>query len=374
MQQQVSSYAAQAKVNELVGNMQGQWVSQMVSKKGEAFAVTTINSLFADGTIDEQTRDQLQENVTTSKKNFEDAKTLGLSQSEGVVYDALTQAYLQKKAQFEQAQENGDEILADNLNQEMTNIRNQTKEFAQNKQGDFFVFQFADGSQKIVANSKWSTDTEILDLIASDQISVLAYSDDGKALLDSLKPKVEEQKVAQEERKVKTLADDIEVGDTVDLTPKSTALKSDIEERRAAELEPINLAIAESERTGEVPVVNGEPVNKKTIDDINAKYDAELNALKKPTTEAQAPVAEEAKGTSEQAPQPFPAQEGAESVEDKFQANPELEQIYRELQDAVNKNIDEQTLRILKANPSEAMIKKAFDILQSKGVIKIDCN
>ena len=283
MQQQVSSYAAQAKVNELVGNMQGQWVSQMVSKKGEAFAVTTINSLFADGTIDEQTRDQLQENVTTSKKNFEDAKTLGLSQSEGVVYDALTQAYLQKKAQFEQAQQNGDEILADNLNQEMTNIRNQTKDFAQNKQGDFFVFQFADGSQKIVSNSKWSTDTEILDLIASDQISVLAYSDNGKALLDSLKPKVEEQKVAQEERKTKTLADDIEVGDTVDLTPKSTALKSDIKARRDAELEPVNLAIAESERTGQVPVVNGEPVNKKTIDDINAKYDAELNALKKQT-------------------------------------------------------------------------------------------
>jgi hypothetical protein len=77
--------------------------------------------------------------------------------------------------------------------------------------------------------------------------------------------------------------------------------------------------------------------------------------------------------TSEQAPQAFPAQEGAESVEDKFQANSELEQIYRELQAAVNKNIDEQTLRILKANPSEAMIKKAFDILQSKGVIKIDC-
>ena len=88
------------------------------------------------------------------------------------------------------------------------------------------------------------------------------------------------------------------------------------------------------------------------------------------------PVAQSLKQspTSEQAPQAFPAQEGAESVEDKFQANSELEQIYRELQEAVNKNIDEQTLRILKANPSEAMIKKAFDILQSKGVIKIDCN
>jgi hypothetical protein len=259
MQQQVSSYAAQAKVNELVGNMQGQWVSQMVAKKGEAFAVTTINSLFADGTIDEQTRDQLQENVTTSKKNFEDAKTLGLSQSEGVVYDALTQAYLQKKAQFEQAQENGDEILADNLNQEMTNIRNQTKEFAQNKQGDFFVFQFEDGSQKIVTNSNWSSDAEILDLIASNQIAVSAYNENGKALLDSLKPKVEEQKVAQEERKVKKLEDDIEVGYTVDLTPSA---------------QPTTDEAPQAESAGSVGALGDELIEfAKERSDVNAIYE-----------------------------------------------------------------------------------------------------
>jgi hypothetical protein len=524
MQQQVSSYAAQAKVNELVGNMQGQWVSQMVAKKGEAFAVTTINSLFADGTIDEQTRDQLQENVTTSKKNFEDAKTLGLSQSEGVVYDALTQAYLQKKAQFEQAQENGDEILADNLNQEMTNIRNQTKEFAQNKQGDFFVFQFEDGSQKIVTNSNWSSDAEILDLIASNQIAVSAYNENGKALLDSLKPKVEEQKVAQEERKVKKLEDDIEVGDTVDLTPSAQPtteeapqaeatteenqgnvefnsdavefindtrdnLLSDIEYykeiieeykpktirgklanaliyKKSESIGGLKKALSEaeadlneldsnpieyfkrkkestlSEETQQyfqdsidyleqnritpqteaapqfeaptieaptqeqeaapqtLPEVTNEIANlreqeqaeNEAVDpndevakkEIYDKYDEVITPLLEQekelkAEEAQAPVAEAAKGettpTSEQAPESFPAQEGATAEqEQEFKANPELEQIYRDLNAAVNKNIDEQTLRILKANPSEAMIKKAFDILQSKGVIKIDCN
>jgi hypothetical protein len=213
MQLQVSNYAAQAKVNERIGNMQGQWVSQMVAKKGDAFAITTINALFSDGTIDEQTRDQLQEHVATSKKNFEDAKTLGLSESEGVVYDALTQAYLEKKAQYEQAQQNGDEILADNLNADMTNIRNQAKEFAQNKQGDFFVFQFADGSQKVVTNSKWSSDAQILELIASGQVGVSAYSENGKASLDSLNPKVEEQKLLQLERNNKvpqSLTDKIE--------------------------------------------------------------------------------------------------------------------------------------------------------------------
>jgi hypothetical protein len=96
-----------------------------------------------------------------------------------------------------------------------------------------------------------------------------------------------------------------------------------------------------------------------------------------PTAKAQAPVAEEAKAeaapTSEQAPQPFPAQEGAESVQDKFQANAELEQIYRDLNAAVTKNVDKDTIRMLKANPTEAMVNKAMEELKRKGVIKIDC-
>jgi hypothetical protein len=99
-----------------------------------------------------------------------------------------------------------------------------------------------------------------------------------------------------------------------------------------------------------------EKIGKTYEEEVNAKYDA----LKKPT--------------SEQTPQAFPAQEGAESVEDKFQANAELEQIYRDLNAAVTKNVDKDTIRMLKANPTEAMVDKALRELQSKGVIKIDCN
>jgi len=443
MQQQVSSYAAQAKVNDLVGNMQGQWVSQMVAKKGDAFAITTINSLFADGTIDEQTRDQLQENVTTSKKNFEDAKTLGLSQSEGVVYDALTQAYLQKKAQFEQAQENGDEILADNLNQEMTNIRNQTKEFAQNKQGDFFVFQFADGSQKIVANSKWSTDTEILDLIASDQISVSAYSENGKALLESITPKVEEQKVAQkrtteeklkaqkemESEAAKLMANTEDLKDIrstavalalskgfqefndeqfgismsgeevsklyhkakedgsnpelVNAVEEFLAPKAPTQEQEAAPqtLPEVTNKIAnlrQQEQAENEAIDPNDEVAKKEIYD---KYDEVITPLleqEKELKAEEAPVAEQAKGevapTSEQTPQSFPAQEGATAAqEQEFKANAELEQIYRDLNAAVTKNVDKDTIRMLKTNPSKEMVEKALRELQKKGIINIEC-
>ena len=83
---------------------------------------------------------------------------------------------------------------------------------------------------------------------------------------------------------------------------------------------------------------------------------------------------EEQTPTSEQAPQPFPAQEGAESVEDKFQANAELEQIYRDLNAAVTKKLDPKTLEDVKRNPTLVMVEKALRELERKGVIKIDCN
>ena len=94
------------------------------------------------------------------------------------------------------------------------------------------------------------------------------------------------------------------------------------------------------------------------------------------------PISESAKSevtsqltpTSEQAPQPFPAQEGAESAqEQEFKANPELEQIYRDLNAAVTKNVDKDTIRMLKENPTEVMVEKALRELQKKGIINIEC-
>ena len=57
------------------------------------------------------------------------------------------------------------------------------------------------------------------------------------------------------------------------------AKKADVEKRRKEELGVVSSAIAASERTGEVPAVNGELVSKKTIEEINDKHDAELSTL-----------------------------------------------------------------------------------------------
>jgi hypothetical protein len=111
-------------------------------------------------------------------------------------------------------------------------------------------------------------------------------------------------------------------------------------------------------------------------EDIAEEDFAELFAEKKGDLKAiqESLSTQEPTPTSEQAPQSFPAQEGAIAEQEQaFKANPELEQIYRDLNAAVTKNVDKDTIRMLKANPTEAMVDKALRELQSKGVIKIDC-
>jgi hypothetical protein len=77
--------------------------------------------------------------------------------------------------------------------------------------------------------------------------------------------------------------------------------REEIESRRQEELSRVQAAIIASRQTDEIPTVDGEPVNYKTLDKINAKYDAELAALEqapaapaiKIGVEEVAPVAEE---------------------------------------------------------------------------------
>ena len=140
-----------------------------------------------------------------------------------------------------------------------------------------------------------------------------------------------------------------------------------------AELE--KLGYSEGDIQGMTMEQKQEIVTNKTnapVVESTAKVDSvKENKRQEKIAEAQAKLDEEA--TSKQEPQAFPAQEGAESVEDKFQANSELEQIYRELQDAVNKNIDPKTLEAVKRNPTLVMVEKALRELEKKRIIKIDC-
>jgi GNAT superfamily N-acetyltransferase len=78
--------------------------------------------------------------------------------------------------------------------------------------------------------------------------------------------------------------------------------------------------------------------------------------------------------TSEQAPEAFPAQEGATAAEEKqFRADAELEQIYLDLNKAVTAGVDPNTLDLLKRNPTAVMVEKALREMVKKGKIKIKC-
>jgi hypothetical protein len=119
---------------------------------------------------------------------------------------------------------------------------------------------------------------------------------------------------------------------------------------------------------------NSEEVNRYYQDNIDILEENKITPQAETAPLFEAPTIEAPTQEQEAAPQPFPAQEGAESEQKKDGVSAELEQIYRDLNAAVIKNVDKDTIRMLKEKPTEAMVDKALRELQSKGVIKIDCN
>ena len=130
----------------------------------------------------------------------------------------------------------------------------------------------------------------------SDRAVAQAEVDDKRKELEDLNSQLVDLVKNKPESEVKVLevkTPEIEIIKPVDIESQ----KADIEKRRQEDLEPINLAIAKGNQTGEIPVVDGEMVNKKTIKDINAKYDSELAALEeKPSGEKAVPLHETIEG------------------------------------------------------------------------------
>jgi hypothetical protein len=96
-----------------------------------------------------------------------------------------------------------------------------------------------------------------------------------KGVLRPEQPEVGLQEVGERDQEPQVAAEE-EVGLSV----------QEIEARRQDEIQRVKNAIAESEQTGALPTVDGELVSKATIDEINAKYDAQLSASKSSTIES----------------------------------------------------------------------------------------
>jgi hypothetical protein len=191
-------------------------------------------------------------------------------------------------------------------------------------------------SDVLMADLPASIETVVDRMDANIPTDILAVNE----AIDALDKKFEElEKYKNDPKRTHTTAQIDEVIDLLDSTKK--------------ELQYYQEAITDYEESIE---------NRTTAEGIVEAKTAEASA------KAEAKQAE-----VEQAPQPFPAQEGAESEQNKDRVSAELEQIYRDLHKSVMANVDKDTIRMLKENPTEAMVEKALRELERKGIIKIDC-
>ena len=142
-------------------------------------------------------------------------------------------------------------------------------------------------SKDYLVNESPKTRVEINEIIESaktpEDLNGIFINND-KGLEDKLTSKYNQLKDAVQEQEtgdvpITEQAEGVQEVETEVREPSIQEKRQKIEQRRQEELEPVMSAMAASEQTGEVPVVNGELVNKETLDDINAKYDVELDAL-----------------------------------------------------------------------------------------------
>lgn len=141
-------------------------------------------------------------------------------------------------------------------------------------------------SKDYLVNESPKTRVEINEIIENantpEDLDGISINND-KGIEDKLVAKAKELQNAVQEQETREVPD-AEQAEGV----------QEVEIRREQELEPIRTALAMSEQTGEIAVVNGEPVTKQTLNNINAKYDAELKALEESTqpTEVETEVRE----------------------------------------------------------------------------------
>lgn len=258
LKRQVQSYAAKAKVNELVGGMQTQWTSDMVSAKGMPFAVSVINALFSEGTIDEQTKNDLMLKASRSEKNLSDAKKLGLNEGEALIYDALGQQYRDKFDELQKAKsEQSDDIYVKALEDEVNSLKDAATNFVKEKQGNFFVFTFEDGSQKIVVGNNWMQDATIVELISNDQLQVSAFSEDTAAQLEELRTRTQPEDIQQQQEGMIEIEQPETPVETIDLTPTPKPQENiDFKSLSVDELEKRQFEIEESKSESDRKLFN----------------------------------------------------------------------------------------------------------------------
>ena len=145
--------------------------------------------------------------------------------------------------------------------------------------------EVASGKYKL--GDAFVTRTDINDAIENaktpEDLNNIEVTDD-KGIQDKLESKLNQLQDAVQEQETREVpdakpAEGVQEVETEVRESDIQEKRKEIELRRQEELDPVRTALARAEQTGEVPTVDGELVNKKTLDEINTKYDTELDGL-----------------------------------------------------------------------------------------------
>jgi hypothetical protein len=212
--------------------LMGQQMFRLTSLKGKSFATAVVSSLFTGGQIDEATRDSLLSGVEKAQTYTENAQKMKMSEGEAITYVALSEHYEAAQAQADQE---SDPIIKAALEKKASRYKTALTDFVDSRKGDFVSVQFADGTEVIVSSEdildKARTDLQFREDFNAGHISMKFFGDENssihKEVAEILTAKQEEPGAKKDseaaQKPTKTLDDDIEVGDTVDLTPKAEA-------------------------------------------------------------------------------------------------------------------------------------------------------
>lgn len=166
------------------------WVSRMVASMGGIdFATTTINTLFANGTITEEQKVQMEQSALQANQNIQNAKSAGLSTSDAIVYDAMAKKINNLNAELAAAKESGDVANQKLISTNLKAAEQLLDTFAKTKAGDFATVEFSDGSYVVMTDLSFMQEPDAAEKLKGTRVQV--YSENGAQLLVDYAAKAE---------------------------------------------------------------------------------------------------------------------------------------------------------------------------------------
>jgi len=209
-----------------------QEIRRLSMTKGPAFAGTMVSNLFAEGSLNLEQRDKLLASVEKTKTYISNAKQQKLKAEDAAIYMTLADIHESAQAEADAAE---DPILKDASQKKADIIKKELTDFLVTKETNLLGITLANGEAYIVTiddlNTMIEDSPDLIGDMADGNFKVQSLGNNTTKLqqdaIESLGQRIEEHKAnaaaqqAEQESKVKTLEDDIEVGDTVDLTPSA---------------------------------------------------------------------------------------------------------------------------------------------------------